>query len=341
MATRKAASSTRTKKTTATSRSRTTKAAPRKAASTNVTRVSAKAAPSRNVASGTGTTTARRLDSNTVNIVLAEIVGTFVLVLVALLTFQNMMPLYVGLTLVLLVLTLGAVSGSHVNPAVTFGLWVAGKLKPLLIPFYWGAQFLGAMGAFVVLNLISGQDMGLSFGNFWQLDWGIFGVELVATAIFLLGVVSVVSRVDLSAGGKALGVGMSLMAGLLVAGSLYAPMAATAQANYMDELNRMYTEAPRDGDDVDMAALRDYEVPRAMLVGGATLNPAVALVATEDQTTDGVHKQTGLAEQMPGSDAAAPASTETRLGLETILGTLAGAALGAGVARLLNHRFNV
>lgn len=321
MATRKAASSTKTKKTT-TSRSRsTTKAAPRKTKSTttNVTRVSAKAAPSRNVAAGTGTTTARRLDSNTINIVLAEIVGTFVLTLVALLTFQNFMPLYIGLTLVLLVFTIGAVSGSHVNPAVTFGLWVAGKLKPLLVPFYWGAQFLGAMAAFLLLNAVSNNSLGLNFGHFNEFSWGVFSVELVGTAVFLLGLVAAVSRVDLSATGKALGIGLSLMAGLLVAGSLF----SSVQAG-VDQTQIGFEQ------DEEAGTQRLTNVPHELRVKGAILNPAIALVTTE--STDS---------ELQSGQVREGETSYSRLGLETILSTLVGAALGAGVARLLNHRFDI
>lgn len=342
MATKKAATSTKTKATTA-SRARSAKTAPTKRSNvaTKVTRVSAKAAPSRNVASGTGTTVAGRLDSNTLNIVLAEAIGTFILVLVALLAWQNVMPLYLGLTFILLVMTIGAVSGSHVNPAVTFGLWAAGRLKAALLPFYWAAQLLGAMGAFVLLNAFTGGSMGLDFGNFWRLDWGIFGVELVATAVFLLGVTAVVMRADLTATGKAVGFGLSLMAGLLVGGSLYTPLAQTAQDDYVAELNRMYADAPQNDDGADLSGLRDLDVPRASLVGGVTLNPAIALATTEDQTVESIHAQTGITEQMPGNDQRPAGSNNTRLGLETILGTLLGAALGANLARLINHRFNV
>lgn len=314
MATKKAASSTKTKKTTA-SRA---KAAPSKSASTKVTRVSAKAAPSRNVATGTGTKSASRLDSNTINIVLAEIVGTFVLTLVALLTFQNVMPLYVGLTLVLLVMTVGAVSGSHVNPAVTFGLWSAGKLKPLLVPFYWGAQFIGAIGAFFLLNTMAGNSLGLNFDRFSEININVFSVELVGTAVFLLGLTAVVSRVDLTAAGKAVGIGLSLMAGLLVAGSLFASVQSGV------DQSKIGFEPNDDG------SQSLTNVPHELRVKGAILNPAIALVATE--STDS---------QLQGGQARDEETVHTRLGLETILSTLIGAALGANIARVLNHRFNI
>ena len=313
MATKKAASTTKTKKTTTRAKSTAGKST---SATTKVTRVSAKAAPSRNVATGTGAATASRLDNNTVNIVLAEIIGTFVLTMVALLTFQSVMPLYIGLTLVLLVLTLGAVSGSHVNPAVTFGLWSAGKLRTLLVPFYWGAQFIGAIAAFFLVNTMANKSLGLSFDNFNEVNWNIFGVEAVGTAVFLLGVTAVVSRADLSAAAKGLGVGLSLMAGLLVAGSLFASVQSGV------DQSEIGFEPNEDG------SQRLTNVPRELRVKGATLNPAIALASTE--STDA---------QLQGGPSNNGEAAHTRLGVETIVATLLGAAAGANLARLLNHRF--
>lgn len=313
--TKKAAASTRAKKTSSVRK----KAAPKTSATaTKVTRVSAKSAPSRHVASGTGRTSALRLDNNVLNIVIAELVGTFVLTMVALLTFQNVMPLYIGLTLVVLVLSIGAVSGSHVNPAVTFGLWAAGKLKSVLVPFYWSAQLLGAMAAIAVLNAVSSNNFGLDFGHFSEFSWNIFGVELVGTAVFLFGLVTVISRVDLSAGGKALGIGLSLMAGLLVASTMHAPAWQAA----VDDYNQARGASAESGSEV--------AIPHAAYVKGATLNPAIALATTESTN----------------AELGAPTEEEneprySRLGWEVILSTLIGAALGANLARLMNYRFRV
>ena len=253
------------------------------------------------------------------NIVIAELVGTFVLTMVALLSFQNVMPLYVGLTLAVLVMSIGAVSGSHVNPAVTFGLWAAGKLKSMLLPFYWLAQLLGAMAAFVMVNGLSGGDYALNFGNFSTFSWGIFTVELVGTAVFLFGLTMAVSRVDLSAAGKAVGVGLSLMVGLLVAGSLLSSVqAGVDQSQIGFEQNE------------ETGAQSLTNVPHELRVKGATLNPAVALASSEN--TDS---------QLQSGQVAEGETVYTRLGWEVIVATLVGAALGSNLARLTNHRFNV
>lgn len=309
MATKKTTKSATTKK----------KAAPRKSASTTVTKVTSASVPSRNVATATGSKSARALDNNVINIVMAELLGTFILTMVALLTLQSVMPLYVGLTLALLVFSIGAVSGSHVNPAVTFGLWAAGKLKSILVPFYWGAQLLGAMGAVVVLNLVSGSQLGLDFGHFGDFHANIFAVELVGTAVFLFGLYHVVNRVDLSAGHKALGVGLSLMVGILVASSLF----ATVQSS---------VDQTKISSQVDQSTGQSVltNVPHELKVKGATLNPAVALASTE-------HTDSQLQNQPVQDDE----TQYSRFGLEVIVGTLLGAALGANLARLVSNRFNV
>ena len=249
---------------------------------------------------------------------MAELIGTFVLTLVALLTLQNIMPLYVGLTLVLLVLSLGAVSGSHVNPAVTFGLWAAQKLKTILLPFYWGAQLLGAMGAVVVLSLVSGGNLALDFGHFGQFHQNIFAVELIGTAVFLFGFYHVTNRLDLSAGQKAIGVGLSLMVGILVASSLFSMVQAnTDQTKITNEVNEQGQQVLKN-------------VPHELKIKGATLNPAIALASTEH--TDS---------QLQNQPAADGEKQYSRFGMEVIVGTLLGAALGTNLARLVSYRFNV
>lgn len=299
-------------------RKSTTKTTPKRAASstTRVRTVSAKDVPSRNVATATGTTTARKIDNNIINIVLAELVGTFILTMVALLAVQNVMPLFVGLTLALLVMTIGAVSGSHVNPAVTFGLWAARKLNTIMVPFYWLAQFVGAMAAILLINVVAGANMGLDFvGHFAEFSWNVMAIELIGTAIFLFGLVSVTNRNDLSAGGKALGVGLSLFVGILVATSVLTPAQSQAISDYQKSSSATKEQ-------------ETAEIPHLIYVKGATLNPAVALATSESTQSE-----------LTGAQAGDDETAYSRLSLEVIIGTLVGAALGANLALLVAYRF--
>ncbi len=57
-----------------------------------------------------------------------------------------------GLALAVAVSTFGALSGGHFNPAVTFGLAVAGKHPWPRVATYWAAQLVGALAAGAALR---------------------------------------------------------------------------------------------------------------------------------------------------------------------------------------------
>lgn len=48
------------------------------------------------------------------------------------------------------------ISGGHVNPAITFGALVGGRISFIRAIFYWVAQLLGAIVASVLLRLTTG-----------------------------------------------------------------------------------------------------------------------------------------------------------------------------------------
>lgn len=71
-----------------------------------------------------------------------------------------------GLTLLTMVYTIGPISGCHINPAVSVGLWLAKRLETgALIP-YIIAQVLGAIAAAFVLYAIASQAPDFSIGQF-------------------------------------------------------------------------------------------------------------------------------------------------------------------------------
>lgn len=59
-----------------------------------------------------------------------------------------------GLTLAVVVSVVGHVSGGHINPAVTAGLWITGQIATVKAASYWVAQLLGALVAALGLQLI-------------------------------------------------------------------------------------------------------------------------------------------------------------------------------------------
>ncbi len=138
----------------------------------------------------------------------AEFVGTFVLVMggvgSAVLAGGHIgfagVALAFGLSLLAMVYTIGPVSGCHVNPAVTLGLFLAGKFPGSRIAGYWAAQVLGAVAAAAVLYVIASGAPEFSLGaGFGSDGYGIrspdhysmpaaFLCEVVMTAFLVLTV---------------------------------------------------------------------------------------------------------------------------------------------------------
>ncbi|MBV8471866.1 MAG: aquaporin, partial [Hyphomicrobiales bacterium] len=77
-----------------------------------------------------------------------------------------------GLAIVAMAYGIGPVSGCHINPAVSFGVYVAGRMSAGEMIGYWIAQVLGAIVAAAVLYLIlSGKASGWT-GGLGQNGWG-------------------------------------------------------------------------------------------------------------------------------------------------------------------------
>ena len=102
---------------------------------------------------------------------LAEFIGTFTLVFIgagagALAIVGNGGILGValahGTALMVIIYAFGSISGAHVNPAVTLGVALAGRMTWARAVFYWAAQFLGAaLAAYVLLWILEpGQLSG-------------------------------------------------------------------------------------------------------------------------------------------------------------------------------------
>ena len=92
----------------------------------------------------------------------AEFIGTFALVFIGassgIVSGGNLVAIALGhgLTLAVFVYAYGHISGTHVNPAVTFGIALQGGVKwGEAVISYWVPQFLGAIGAaFMVRTFI-------------------------------------------------------------------------------------------------------------------------------------------------------------------------------------------
>ncbi len=103
-----------------------------------------------------------------------------------------------GLTVVTMAYAIGHVSGCHLNPAVTIGLWAGGRFSAKDIPLYIIAQVVGAVLAAMALAYIaqgngsySIAENGLASNGFGTESPGgyamgaAFAIEVLLTAFFL------------------------------------------------------------------------------------------------------------------------------------------------------------
>ncbi|GAA1851112.1 MIP/aquaporin family protein [Asanoa iriomotensis] len=129
-----------------------------------------------------------------------------------------------GLTLLVLVYTIGPISGCHVNPAVTLGALVAGRISVIGAIAYWIAQFGGAAVAGLGLWILTrhggvtdqtGALATNSYGPHINLG-GTFLLEIVLTFLLVLVVLVVTSRSE-QAGFAGLAIGLALAATNLMA----------------------------------------------------------------------------------------------------------------------------
>ena len=95
----------------------------------------------------------------------AEFIGTFALTFIgagAGVTGAGLLGVALahGFTLAVFVYAYGDISGTHVNPAVTFGLALNGTIQWGQAVFYWIAQFLGAVFAAYLLETFAGDVSG-------------------------------------------------------------------------------------------------------------------------------------------------------------------------------------
>lgn len=101
-----------------------------------------------------------------------------------------------GLTVLTIAYSLGPISGAHLNPAVTIGLWAGGRITTKEILPYIISQILGAIAAAGILYIIvtgNGSDIGSFAANgYGEHSPGHYSMtaaivtELIMTFMFLL-----------------------------------------------------------------------------------------------------------------------------------------------------------
>lgn len=168
---------------------------------------------------------------------LAELIGTYWLVLggcgsaVLAAAFPGVgigllgVSLAFGLTVLTMAYAIGHVSGCHLNPAVTLGLWAGGRFPARDIPLYIAAQVVGAiLAAFTLYFIASGQPgfalgpNGLAVNGVGDLSPGGYSAtagivtEIVMTAFFLVIIMGAThSRAPAGFAPIAIGLGLTLI----------------------------------------------------------------------------------------------------------------------------------
>jgi len=165
---------------------------------------------------------------------LAELIGTFWLVFggcgsaVLAAAFPDVgiglvgVSLAFGLTVLTMAYSIGHISGCHLNPAVTFGLWAGGRFPAKDIPLYVIAQVIGAVIAAALLWYIaSGAPNyagGFASNGFGEHSPGHYAfhaglaIEVVLTFMFLLVIMgSTDSRAPAGFAPIAIGLGLTLI----------------------------------------------------------------------------------------------------------------------------------
>lgn len=174
-----------------------------------------------------------------VNKMIAECFGTFVLVLggcgTALFGHVGFVGVAIafGLTVIAMAYGIGHVSGAHLNPAVSFGVFVNGRMGFKDMLCYWAAQVVGAIVAGAVLLAVwNSAGMGQTgvfaangFGEAFQAAnggaesgylnvsaCGAFVVEALLTFVFLMVILGATDeRSNTKAAGLAIGLTLTLI----------------------------------------------------------------------------------------------------------------------------------
>lgn len=157
----------------------------------------------------------------------AELLGTGIFAMLILVMANTTAVSYFIATsaavgLAAIVMLFGPVSGAHVNPAVTFGMWTARRLGTVKAIAYIVAQALGGLGAWQLYQYFTNHSLASKTIAF---DWRLFVAEAVGAAVWTFAVAAAVSRaVDTTT--RAIALGATVFAAIMIA--------ATASLGYVN-----------------------------------------------------------------------------------------------------------
>jgi len=149
-----------------------------------------------------------------------------------------------GLTVLTMVYALGHISGAHLNPAVSIGLWIGGRFdKKELLP-YIAAQVFGGIAGAGILYLIASGKAGFEIGGFASNGYGEHSpdgynmlsaliAEIVLTFMFLIIILGAThSKAPKGFAGISIGLGLTLihLISIPVTNTSVNPARSTSQA---------------------------------------------------------------------------------------------------------------
>jgi len=151
-----------------------------------------------------------------------EFIGTFVLVLtVGLATSSrgagHLAPLAIGSALMVMVFAGGHISGAHYNPAVSFAMLLAGKLRPRHAPPYVITQLAAGVLAGLLVRALVGPATRAVLGS----DWKILVGEYIFTAALAYVVLNVTAPQETQGNSfYGLAIGFTVVTGAFAVGGI-------------------------------------------------------------------------------------------------------------------------
>lgn len=160
-------------------------------------------------------------------VTLAEFLGTAILVLVTMVLSQITPVSYfiatsLAVALAAVIVIFGSISGAHVNPAITFGMWTARRIGTLRAVSYVAAQMLGGLAAWQLYQYLTDKPLAAQTVSF---STNIWLAEAVGAFVLVLGFTAAVAKaVDTI--NWALAAGFAYFVGIIIA--------STASAGYLN-----------------------------------------------------------------------------------------------------------
>lgn len=149
-----------------------------------------------------------------------------------------------GLTVVTMAYAVGHISGCHLNPAVSIGLWIGGRFDQKELLPYIAAQLLGGIAGAGILFVIASGKAGFDLGGFAANGFGEHSpggynmlsamvTEIVMTFIFLIVILGAThSKAPKGFAGLAIGLALTLihLISIPVTNTSVNPARSTSQA---------------------------------------------------------------------------------------------------------------